>query len=152
MTFDRRTALVLGACLSWITAVLVLDAFVDARGQALLGVVTWTLLVVLLVAESPLVRAQVAVVVVFATVIEYTFSPLLDVYTYRLGGVLGVPSFVPPGHGLVYLAALTIGRAPFVRAHARPFVTTTVVLASGYALWGLFWSPRPDVLGAFWCA
>ena len=46
--------------------------------------------------------------IVAATMLEYTASPLLGLYTYRLHNV---PSFVPPGHGLVYLAALTIGGA-----------------------------------------
>ena len=62
--------------------------------------------------ETRLVRVQTAVVVVFATVVEYTFSPLLEVYTYRFDNV---PMYVPPGHGLVYLAALAIGRTAFVR-------------------------------------
>ena len=65
---------------------------------------------------APLVRAQVVVVVAFATVVEYTFSPLLDVYVYRLDNV---PAFVPPGHGLVYLGALAIGRRPAPRRTAR---------------------------------
>ena len=62
------------------------------------------------------VRGARAVVVVLATLVEYTFSPLLEAYVYRIGTV---PPFVPPGHGLVYLAALWIGRSPVVRAHAR---------------------------------
>ena len=71
------------------------------------GSATWLVLVGLLAGESPLVRMQTAVVVVFATVIEYTCSPLLEVYLYRFHNV---PAYVPPGHGLVYLAALAIGR------------------------------------------
>ena len=62
---------------------------------------------------SPLVRAQTAVVVVFASVVEYTFSPMLEVYIYRFDNV---PTYVPPGHGLVYLAALAIGRTAVVAA------------------------------------
>ena len=60
------------------------------------------LLLVALSRVSPVVRAQTAVVVVFATVVEYVFSPTLEVYTYRFDNV---PAFVPPGHGLVYLSA-----------------------------------------------
>ena len=58
-----------------------------------------------LAATDAVTFAQVAVVVAFATAIEYLCSPLLGIYTYRLHNV---PAFVPPGHGLVYLAALAL--------------------------------------------
>ncbi len=86
--------------------------------SAVLGVATWCVLVGLLVREAPLVRAQTAIVVVFASLVEYTFSPFLGVYLYRFHNV---PAYVPPGHGLVYLAALAIGRTrlgPRARAAA----------------------------------
>lgn len=145
----RRTAGWLPAIvvLAWIPAVLLLDRGAGLPRQLLLGVGTWVLLLALLRREAPVVRAQTAVVVVFATAVEYTFSPLLEVYLYRLHNV---PSFVPPGHGLVYLAALSLGRTPLLRRHARAAVAATVVLGGCYAAWGLFWSPRLDVLGALW--
>lgn len=132
----------------WIPGVLLADRGATLAGQWLLGLGTWVLLVVLLRRETPLVRAQTAVVVVFATAVEYTFSPLLHVYVYRLGNV---PAFVPPGHGLVYLAALALGRSALLRRNARPAVAVTVLVGGLYALWGLSpLAPRPDVLGAFW--
>jgi hypothetical protein len=127
--------------------VLLLDRGADVWFQRALGAGTWLLLGALLRRETPLVRAQVAVVVAFATAVEYTFSPLLEVYTYRLHNV---PAFVPPGHGLVYLCALAIGRSAWVTARRRSLMTITVVVAAAYALWGLVWSPRLDVLVAFW--
>jgi hypothetical protein len=144
---DVRLPLVIVA---WIGLVLAVDHSVGAVGQAALGAGTWALLLALVRRESRLVRAQVAVVIVFATLVEYVFSPVLDVYTYRLGGVLGVPSFVPPGHGLVYLAALCLGRSALFARHAQALIAATVVLAGGYAVWGLWVSPQPDALGAFW--
>jgi hypothetical protein len=144
---DLAVALVVVA---WIGLVLAVDHLVTPVGQLALGVATWSLLIVLLRRESPLTRAQVAVVVVFATTIEYVFSPLLDVYTYRLGGVFGVPSFVPPGHGLVYLAALCLARSSLFRRHARALIVATVIAGGVYAAWGLWFSPQPDALGAFW--
>ena len=81
--------------------------------QRLLGLATWVVLLALLRGEGRSVRIQVAAVMVAATMLEYTASPLLGLYTYRLQNV---PSFVPPGHGLVYLAALTVGRAVSVPA------------------------------------
>lgn len=136
--------------LGWITAVLLLDGGASALEQALLGVATWVVLLALVVRESALVRAQVAVVVVFATLVEYTFAAWLGVYEYRLGGVLGVPSFVPPGHGIVYLAALAFGGLAYVRARQVWFVTATLLVGGAWAAWGLWLSPRPDALGAFW--
>ena len=131
----------------WVPLVLLLDQGADIWQQRALGVGTWVLLLALLRRESPLVRAQVAVVIVFATAVEYTFSPLLEVYVYRLHNV---PAFVPPGHGLVYLCAMAIGRAAWVRRRTAGLVAATVLLGGGYAAWGLWLHDRPDALGAFW--
>jgi hypothetical protein len=133
--------------LVWVPLVLLLDVGAGIWAQRALGAGTWLLLLALLRREAPLVRAQVAVVVVFATAVEYTFSPLLGVYVYRLDNV---PAFVPPGHGLVYLCALAIGRSVWVRRRAVPAVVATVVVGAAYAAWGLLGSGRPDALGAFW--
>lgn len=146
-----RNALIVAVVIGWITAVLVIDSGghggVSMAGQRLLGVATWLVLLALLFRESVRVRAQVAVVVAFATVIEYTFSYELHVYIYRLHDV---PWYVPPGHGLVYLAALAIGRSRLVSEHARLFLPLTMAVAGWYAAWGLFFNGRHDVLGALW--
>ena len=131
----------------WIPSVLWFDTWVGLGGQLVLGAITWALLLWWLSHESALVWAQTAVVVVLATIIEYVFSGWLGVYVYRLDHV---PAYVPPGHGLVYLAALTIGRLPFIRAHARAAIRWTVIIAGAWAVWGLVISPRRDVLGFFW--
>lgn len=147
---SSRTDLLLAAVLfAWVPLVLVLDTSASLTGQRLLGAGTWALLLGVLTRETPLVRAQVAVVVVFATAVEYTFSPLLEVYVYRLDNV---PAYVPPGHGLVYLCALVLGRSALFGRFAGPLVAGAVVLGGAYAGWGLFWSERTDVLGAFWYA
>jgi hypothetical protein len=148
---------VVGAVLGWIGAVLVLDAVpvprpgpaVEVGRQVLLGVATWAVLLWMLRREAALVRAQTAVVVVLATLVEYTFSPLLEAYVYRIGTV---PLFVPPGHGLVYLAALALGRSALLRTCPRVAVGATVLVGGAWAVAGLFGAPRPDVLGAFWFA
>ncbi len=138
---------VISVVLVTITSVLVVDASGSLPVQRLLGVVTWVVLLLLLARETPMVRAQTAIVVVFATVVEYTFSPLLEVYVYRFDNV---PMYVPPGHGLVYLAALSVGRLAFVEA--RPRLCTGIVLTVGgaWATYGLVLADRPDALGAFW--
>jgi hypothetical protein len=141
---DLRTVAIV---LVWIPAVLWLDRTASPVGQLLLGAGTWLLLLALLRAESHLVRVQTGVVIVIATIIEYVFSGWLGVYVYRLDEV---PAYVPPGHGLVYLAAFAFARLPVVRRHARLAVTATVVVASAWAFWGLLVSERTDVLGFFW--
>lgn len=135
--------------MTWVPLVLLLDRGADIWQQRLLGVGTWVLLLMLLRREFPLVRAQVAVVIVFATAIEYTFSPLLEVYVYRLDNV---PAFVPPGHGLVYLCALAMGRSRWVGERLTALVAATLVIGGAYAGWGLLLSERQDWLGAFWFA
>lgn len=141
-----------GVVFVWITAVLLADQQVSLGEQRLLGLGTWLLLGVLLVVEDALTRLQVAVVVAYATLIEYTFAGGLGVYVYRLeeSGAASawydqVPAFVPPGHGLVYLAAVLLGR----RLPGWS-VTAAAVAVSAYALWGLTLGPRLDVLGALW--
>lgn len=138
--------------IAWIGAVLLVDAVPGPAGgevarQVLLGAGTWAVLIGLLHREPGLVRTQTMVVVVLATGVEYTFSPLLEAYVYRLGTV---PLFVPPGHGLVYLAALALGRSALFRRHSRVLVAATVLVGGGWAVWGVVGSGRVDTLGAFW--
>ena len=86
-------------------------------------------------------------VVVFATAVELVFADWLGVYVYRLENV---PAFVPPGHGLVYLAALAAGRSAWAHRHSRGLLSSALVLCGGWALWGVTLADRPDALGAFW--
>ncbi|MBA2444286.1 MAG: hypothetical protein H0V49_03020 [Nocardioidaceae bacterium] len=141
------SARIVAVALTWITIVLFVDADSTRWTQRGLGICTWLVLVWLLRRESPLVRVQTAVVVVFASIVEYTFSPLLEVYTYRFDNV---PMYVPPGHGLVYLAALAIGRLAWVQRHSRICTAAVLVVGGAYAAYGLILSDRPDVLGSFW--
>ncbi len=146
MTRDLRPASVVGA---WVAVVLGLDTVASLAQQRLLGAGTWLLLLVLLRGEDRAVRVQVAVVVVFASLVEYVFSGWLGVYVYRLDNV---PAFVPPGHGLVYLAALCLGRSAVAHRHRRLLLGSALVASGAWAVWGLTLSPRPDALGAFWFA
>lgn len=149
---SRRDLAVAAAVLVWIASILLIDGIdaptsVEPARQVLLGLGTWALLGGLLWHETALVRTQTMLVVVLATCVEYTFSPLLEAYTYRIGTV---PMYVPPGHGLVYLAALTLGRSAVARRHARPLVVATVVVGTAWAGYGLLFAERQDALGAFW--
>ncbi len=133
----------------WVVGVLGLDTVASLGQQRLLGILTWLLLLGCLRGEPRAVRVQVAVVVVFASLVEYVFAGWLGVYVYRLDNV---PAFVPPGHGLVYLAALAIGRSAFASRHSGAVLGAALTACGGWAVWGLLLSPRLDVLGAFWFA
>ena len=138
--------------MGWLSVVLVLDRAGGGGGlwlQRGLGLLTWVVLAVALSRFSPLVRAQTLVVVVFATIVEYVFSPTLHVYTYRFENV---PSFVPPGHGLVYLSAFALGHAAFVQRRIRLWEGVVLVVGGAWAAYGVLLAERPDALGAFWYA
>jgi len=136
-----------GLVMTWISVVLWLDSDGSLTLQRVLGVLTWFLLAWVLWGEVPLVRAQTGIVVVFATLVEYTFSPGFEVYTYRFDNV---PAYVPPGHGLVYLAALGLGRSRWVEEHRRACVATVVGVGGAWAVWGVVWAEQRDALGLFW--
>lgn len=143
----NRNAVLAGGVALWVLVVLGLDTGASLGQQRLLGLGTWVLLLLALRGEDRATRVQVAVVVAYATVIEYVFADWLEVYVYRLENV---PAFVPPGHGLVYLAAFAIGRSAWAHRHSRPFVVTALLAGGCWAVWGVTLSARPDVLGAVW--
>jgi hypothetical protein len=134
--------------MGWLTVVLLLDAHGSHWQQRILGALTWVVLAVAMTRVSPLVRAQTAVVVAFATVIEFVCSPTLEVYLYRFHNV---PMYVPPGHGLVYLSAYALGHALWVSRHQRVCTALVVGALGVWGTWALL-QPRHDVLGAMWFA
>jgi hypothetical protein len=131
------------AIAAYLAALLWVDRSVDLHGQLALGALTW---IVLILAARPLPaerRAQVAVVICAATLAEVTGSILWGVYSYRLHNL---PTFVPPAHGLVFMAGLSLSDA--LRRHARVLVC---VAAASAALWGLLGVTvlsRTDTAGA----
>ena len=131
------------AIAAYLAALLAVDTQAELRGQLLLGALTW---IVLLIAARPLAaerRAQVAVVICAATVAELTGSILWGVYSYRLHNL---PTFVPPAHGLVFMAGLSLSEA--LRRHSRALVAVAAVAASVWGLLGLTVLPRLDAAGA----
>lgn len=146
----RSGVLAAVAMMGWLTLVLWLDRASAGGGlwlQRGLGGLTWVVLVLALRRVAPAVRVQTVVVVAFATVVEYVFSPTLEVYLYRFENV---PAYVPPGHGLVYLAAFVLGHTPFVLRNLRPLVGVVLLAGGAWALHGLLLADRADGLGAFW--
>jgi hypothetical protein len=132
-----------GLIAGYLAALLAVDTQVDLHGQLVLGALTW---VALVVAARPLPverRAQVAVVICAATVAELTGSILWGVYSYRLHNL---PTFVPPAHGLVFIAGLSLSEA--LRRHARTLVFAAATIASVWGILGLTALPRVDAAGA----
>jgi len=128
-----------------IAAFLGLDAGASAYEQLAIGVATWALLLAASVPLSPEERSRVVLVVLVATGAEVMGSIVLGAYTYRLENL---PAFVPPGHGLVYLAGLRISQSGPVRRHARAFVASTAAVVVVWAAVGLALLERTDLLGA----
>jgi hypothetical protein len=120
--------------------VLALDTHVGLGGERALGVLTWLVLICALWPLPALARAQALGVVAFATIGEVAGSIVWGVYHYRLHDL---PLFVPPGHGLVYLAGLAVARI----IGDRRIVWAAVVGSVGWGLAGLALLPRPDVAG-----
>jgi hypothetical protein len=131
------------AIAAYLAALLAVDTQVELPGQLLLGALTW---IVLLIAARPLAaerRAQVAVVICAATVAELTGSILWGVYSYRLHNL---PTFVPPAHGLVFMAGLSLSEA--LRRHSRALVAIAAAAATVWGVLGLTVLPRLDAAGA----
>jgi hypothetical protein len=144
---DRRGRARWALIASYLAALLTVDTLVDARAQLLLGAATWIALLLACRSVSPELRAQAALVVVVATAAEITGSIIWGVYTYRLENL---PTFVPPGHGLVYLCGVAL--AGSLARSQRALVGTALVLCVGWALAGLTVLPRTDVGGALGAA
>jgi len=133
------------ATAAYIVAALLLDRGVDPAGEAAIGAVTWGALLLACRGLDPLDRARVAALVLVATVGEVLGSQVFDWYTYRRHDL---PAFVPPGHGLVYLAGLRLTRSPFVRRHARAATRGALGVGAIWALAGVTVMARSDVAGA----
>jgi hypothetical protein len=128
-----------------IAGFLALDHFANAGEQLLLGAATWAILIAACAPLSREDRARAMLVVLVATCAEVIGSIVLGAYTYRLENL---PAFVPPGHGLVYLAGLRISQSAPVRRHPRAFVGLAIALVVGWGAVGLVLLGRTDELGA----
>ena len=146
MPLSRRFATYLAvSVLLWTVLALYLDGYVTISGQRMIGILTWLILIAWLTKIPALVRIQTLIVVAFASLIEYTFAGYFGVYQYRLENV---PWFVPPGHGLIYLGAVALG--VLMQNRIRTMMFVLLIPLTLWVIWGLFISPRLDVLGAFW--
>jgi hypothetical protein len=108
-----------------------IDSVASIELQYALGVAGWASLLFLLSRECKYIRAQVFVAVSFATVGEHFASIFMAGYTYRLENV---PAFVPPGHGIVYLTAVVLGRTDLFLKHARKIAFFVVLTGATWSI------------------
>jgi hypothetical protein len=128
-----------------IAGFLALDHFANADEQLLLGAATWLILIASCTHLDRQDRARAMLVVLVATCAEVVGSIVLGAYTYRLENL---PAFVPPGHGLVFLAGLAISRSEPVRRHPLGFLRLVIGLVATWGAVGLVLLGRTDALGA----
>jgi FtsH-binding integral membrane protein len=131
------------ALAGYLAALLAVDTRASYGQQLALGVLTWLVLAAAVVPLRAARRAQVAGVVVFATVGEVTGSLLWGVYHYRLHNL---PLFIPPAHGLVFLCGLSLSLA--LARHRRALVLAAAGIAAAWGIAGLTVLPQRDVAGA----
>ena len=124
---------------------LVVDADGTLQKQNALGVCAWVFLIGLLLGECKFVRMQVIIAIMFATIGEHFASPYMGGYTYRFENV---PAYVPPGHGMVYLTAVALGRSGFFHKHSRAITFFVVFTCGLWSLWGITFAERGDAVGA----
>jgi hypothetical protein len=89
--------------------------------QLMLSASVWLLLAIVFVRHPELAR-ETLIAIAIATTGEIILSIGLGIYGYRSGGV---PLYVPPGHGVVYLCALQA--SAHSRRYERLIVVTTFI-------------------------
>jgi hypothetical protein len=124
---------------------LITDANADLAKQNALGVSGWVFLIGWLLGENKEIRVQVLIAVMFATIGEHFASPYMGGYTYRFHNV---PAYVPPGHGLVYLTAVALGRSGFFLRYSKQIVYFVIGVCGLWTLWGITVATQGDDVGA----
>jgi uncharacterized membrane protein YeaQ/YmgE (transglycosylase-associated protein family) len=137
----------LGLVIGWIAFALALDQHVGYPGQLALGACTAVVLIALLSLHPRRVRAQTLAVVVIATCGEVIGSLVWGLYSYRLENL---PAFVPPGHGLVYLAGLSL--AALLRGREAVLLVVAATAAAAWGVAGMTVLPAQDESGLLGCA
>jgi hypothetical protein len=148
MRVVRRLPLVtLLVVTAWTVGGLVVDRHVGHAGQLALGVFTVGVLAALLALQPTTVRIQTLAVVVIATLGEIVGSLVWGLYGYRLDNL---PAFVPPGHGLVYLAGFSL--ATLLACRANALLVAAGAVAATWGIAGITVLPASDVSGTIGCA
>jgi hypothetical protein len=142
----RRAVVTLSTIAIWIVGGLWIDSQVGWTGQVALGILTACFLAGLLAIHSPAVRLQTLGVVMFATLGEVVGSLIWGLYDYRLENL---PAYVPPGHGLIYLAGFSL--ATLCKSRPNRLLGAASLGAAAWGIAGLTVLPAADVAGAIGC-
>jgi len=132
---------------AWTVGGLAVDRHVGHAGQFALGIFTVGVLAGLLALHPAAVRVQTLAVVAIATLGEVIGSLVWGLYNYRLDNL---PTFVPPGHGLVYLAGLSL--ATMLANRSGVLLLTAGAVAAAWGIAGVTVLSAPDVSGTIGCA
>jgi len=130
----------------YIGALLWVDSRLGLPGQLALGAASFALLFLSVRPLAPDERFAVWMCVGFSTLVELCCTQGWGLYHYRLGNV---PLYVPAGHGLIYVFALTASRTPLLQRFGRHAVGIALAVAVIWAGWGLS-RAHPDVHGALY--
>ncbi len=128
--------------------VFLIDRRLPAVLQLLPALVFWWLLTVALSARARHEQLLLAVLVVIATVSEVIASLVLHWYSYRLHNI---PSWVPPGHGIVFLTAMLTMEQRWAIKRTTLLRNLVTLGALTYACAGIV-SRRHDLTGAAFMA
>jgi hypothetical protein len=134
---DRR---VIGIVALTLAVGIPLDALGPRSAQALVNGWTWAALLGVLWRSTPLHRRELAACVVLATAGELFLMEVWGLCHYRW---YNLPWFIPPGHALVFTAAMRISRRlpawvpRFALLAVGPYVTYAAL--SGFDTQGLGW-------------
>src|SRR5688572_31337945 len=139
MLCGMRPALLLAA-----VAILALglwaDIHVDLPGQLAIGAVVWALTLALLAPLPAAERRFYLACIGIATAGELFLSLVWGLYTYRLENV---PLFVPPGHVMLLMMAIGLGRS-------MPYTMANVTLAAAAAYGLIAGILGFDTFGSCW--
>jgi len=150
---SRTPAWYLIAILAYAPAVLYVDGRLESAWpwEYVIGAVTLAVLALWSTKLAPRDRLQVWLCVVVATGWEYLGSQVWGGYHYRFGAI---PTFVPFGHGLVYVFAFSLAATPFVARHERAVAYGALAVACAWAVAGVTVLPgfthRIDWHGFYW--
>ena len=121
-----------------------LEHHLGRGAQPILAAGAWLLLLAAMHGLAPADRARIAALVLVATAGEIVFCLWLGLFTYRWHNL---PAYVPPGHGLVFLAGLRLSRAPPVVRNASTVTAFALLAALAWVALGLVLDTEPDELG-----
>ncbi|NOQ34989.1 MAG: hypothetical protein GQ569_03745 [Methylococcaceae bacterium] len=129
--------------LTFITIAVNYDGSGSLADQKILAVMAWTFLISMLWGEDKNTRMQVILTLIFATMAEHFAALYMECYSYRFKNL---PSYVPPGHGVVYMAIVALARSGFFQRYARKIAIFAVMTGGTWALWGII-ADRQDLTG-----